>query len=337
MSYGVLAVILPFAVLIGAIVLYVFQDVMPAWRTGIALGPFEFIYYIRRTNSYIRKRFNLIELTDVILDHDAGKSMIEFLKDEFDQPDFYLIGMKKEEAIKELESVATKTAKGDNVLISQSGYRLRVFGLRSLTKGRSLMITFLKDDISFPDSYAMAVAKKLLSFTGVNRRLLTGRRFDLKHVIDFNFAGLGKNLKSFFFVPFNKNAEAESQQFGIMEKFADLIAPIVPIIAQTRLRDTELKAMKTENKELKRENGFLTAKTHSVVAQARSVDEASKALEDVEGSKGKTVRGALTPIIMFIGTVGGAVVFQYGFQTNPILGVVTGYAMSMLIVASVRR
>lgn len=331
-NYFVLGPILVLFSVITISLAYVFQDRFRAWTLGVPLGPFKF-FFVQRTTSGVRERkANVTGLTEVIADMGAGPQMLEALTLNISHPAFKVPGVEVPKLLAKLKATDPSS------FFTNDGYRLFVFGNRSLIRGRELMIGYMKgtSEDRVLAKYAFHSVKTVLTLEGrMTRTMIFGRQFYLPKRISIK--RLGRRLRIFVFYPIDmRDEDNEDQQelLQAMEKHSNLVAGFLPVLSETRLLYTELKNEKKVNRDLTREITKLKADDSRSIAMTQAARDSSNFRRWMVGMGARPVRGAFAAMVIVAAPTGGAILLQYGFQSSGVFGALFGALIAFVVVSS---
>ncbi len=328
-NYFVILPVLVGLFISGIIAAYFLQDRFRAWTLGVPLGPFKFFFVQRTTEGVRERKANVTGLTEVIADMGAGAQLVEMLKINVSHPAFKVPGKENQEFL----SLLSKT--NPDTLFTDEGYRLFVFGSRSLLHGRELIVGYMEgiSEESVLAKYSMHSIKTVLTFEGrMTRTMIWGRQFYLPRRISIK--RLGRRLRIFTFYPIDLKGKQNDKLMQIMEKHANLLANFIPIMSETRMYYIELKNAKKTIADLTRELTIANTENSKSIATAMAVNESSKFRRWMLGTLTRPIRGAFAAVVMIAAPTLGAILIEYTFNSNAVFGAMFGALVAVLLVSS---
>ncbi len=331
-NYFAVGPILVTIFIIGLAAAYILQDRFRAWTLGVPLGPFKF-FFVQRTTTGVRERkANVTGLTEVIADMGAGPQLIEALTLSVKHPAFKVPGVEAQEFLGLLKKTNPAT------LFTNDGFRLFVFGNRSLMHGRELMVAYMEgmSEEKALSHYSFHSVKTVLTLEGrMTRTMIFGRQFYLPRKISIK--RLGRRLRIFVFYPVDMKGEdnkSYDKLMQAMEKHSNLVASFIPVMSETRLYHTELKNANKTIGDLTRTVTELKADSSKSIALTMAARESSNFRRWIVGLGTRPVRGAFAATVMVAAPTIGAILLQYGFNSSPVFGALFGSVIAVLIVSS---
>ncbi len=302
--------------------LWIFQDRF-GFNKGIRLGPYEFI--LDESPHYYRKRRSVNDVTPIVF-KDKERT-IEMLTEEVAGP-FWEGEQNRKELLLFLHKV-------DPNSLSHSGeYDIGAFVLSSLMAPKMLTFVIYRAvgengaPKPFPSSHSLASPKAVFTMSGLlTRRLVLAHYFRFPKSTTVNFEGLGKRMNVSFLLPYDDvNVESLRPSLKkLLEVSTSLYAAIPSVERFSALLKSTQEDLKRQTRISKEYLAEINKLGGRINAQKEVVDFLTK---DSKGTK--RYARPMVPIALYLSPIIGAVVFQYGFQTNPIFGVILGTTIAIM-------
>jgi hypothetical protein len=311
------------------LMIWLFEDFF-GFSKGIGLGPFELLLEYS-DGTYERKRRSLSNVTKIMTGgvEIAIQNIAWWMKQEDCNID------------QETRSFFLKLAQGKTPMeqLADLGLELEVFVASSSMRGNFVMYVLhrSKDSLgrpmSFPDSNARVLKKRAVTLHGlVSRRLL--RVIAYKLPVKVKFEGLMKKSTRVYFVVPEEDAKIKETALAI-EKTGAIINTFVAAIPTERQFGAEIKTLYESREGLRSELKRAQFLIKQGAGDSFEDDKSAQALATMN-AKGRKVVSATVPVVLYSFPVLGAIVFEYGFNTNPIFGVILGATLAMMLVAARR-
>ncbi len=316
---GSVAVALVAAIII---LLWLFQDRF-GFNKGIRLGPYEFI--LDDSPYYYRKRRSVNDVTSVVF-KDKERT-IEMLTEEVNGP-FWEDANHREELLLFLRKV-----KPDS--LTHSGeYDIGAFVLSSLMGPKMLAFVIYRavnpdgSPRPFPSGHSLSSPRAVFTTAGLlTRRLILSFYFKFPKTTTLNFEGLGKRMNCAFLLPYD-DVEVESLRPSLMKllEVSTKLYSTIPSVARYSA------LLKSKDDDLKRQ----TRIANEYLAQINKLGGRINAQQEVVDYLTKDAKGTkryarpMVPVVLYLSPIAGAIIFQYGFDSNPIFGVILGATIAVM-------
>ena len=309
-------------VLATIIVLWIFQDRF-GFNKGIRLGPYEFI--LDDSPYYHRKRRSVNDVTSIVF-KDKERT-IEMLTEEVSGP-FWEGEQNRKELLLFLRKV------DPNSLTHSGEYDIGAFVLSSLMGPKMLTFVIYRAvgpdgaPKPFPSSHSLASPRAVFTTAGLlTRRLVLAFYFRFPKTTTMNFEGLGKRMNVSFLLPYD-DAQIESLRPSLM-KILEVSTSLYAAIPSVERFSALLKSTKED---LKRQ----TRIANEYLAEINKLGGRINAQQEVVDFMTKKAKGTkryarpMVPIMLYLSPIMGAIIFQYGFDSNPIFGVILGTTIAVM-------
>lgn len=305
-------------------VAFLFQDVLPAWRKAMKIGPYELWLHQGASRNIKRRRRNLVDLTEMTFDKKEGAFLIENLIKGMKDPGFHMPPEERHEAIKRLQGISEQYP-----LVETGNYRLAVLGIGSMLGGAQVGVTFLDKRISFPEGYVEGQSE---GWRG--RKYMRGRQFFFPKK-QKKFLGKRKVRISYIeLIPPSYDQKLEAEKLETMREFATDVVPLIPLLAQNHYHEDRHRTDEAKIKQLSRELSAAHQAGFSGLAGGVASKMGLSQLSIILGLGTKPVRSAIPAVVLIVGPIMGDIIFQYGFNTNPLFGVLLGSMLALFLTIS---
>lgn len=312
---------------------YLFRDSFRSFNgLGEPLGKFELNEILGRSKTQRRSRRNIIELTQTMLDHGAGKTLKEALVRGLSDPT-QQIGLDKDQIASEKDKIEEMDT--ETLFISED-LRLRVFGIGGLGSNAEIYVTVLSP---YADLRMLGHPSFSRGGNASDRTVLYGRKIQLPKKYDFG--GLGIRKVSFFdpfpIDPLSGDEEEQKKRTAAIDKITEQILPFLGGINQMRSMALEIKHLETMVHDLKKERASKDLAHAQALASAISGQGLSSSLASLLHLKTASgARATWMMLIMMISGTAGAAIAQNILNTNAILGVLVGLFIGAFISSATR-
>lgn len=301
------------------------------FNKGIGLGPFDLeLFYADRT--YERKKRSLSNVTKIMTGgvEIAIQNIAWWMEQEECNVDektkaFFLKLTKEKTPLEKL---------------AELGLELEIFVASSVMGGNFLLYVLhkLKDSggnpETFPSSNAHARRKRSVTMQGlISKRLLQLTFYKMPNLKQKYPVLSKKAMRTCFAVP--KEDSKDKEVALAIEKIGAIMDEYVRSIPTERMFGAEIKTLSERGSGLKKELVRAQYKIKQGAGDSFEDDKSAQALASMN-AKGRKVVSASVPVVLYTFPILGAIVFQYGLGTNPILGVILGATLGMMLVASRR-
>ena len=311
------------------IVLVIFQDRF-GFNKGMRLGPYEFV--LRCDPYYERRRKSVNDVSAIIFkDREA---LIETLEKEAAGP--YL-----EAGVDEKEGLLMNLRKfNPNNLTHSNDFDIGAFVLSSLMGSKMLLFVMYRsiNPITgaakpFPSGHALAARKAVATSGGfLTRRLIEGQFYRFTKDTTWTFEGLGK-MRVGYFIPDDDISAANIRPS--VEKLLAVSSALYSALPSVQQYGALVKSLKEDSKRLTRLVKEYLQEINRLGGRARSADKTVEAISNMtKGSR--RISSSMVPVLLYTAPIIGAAVFQYGFNSNPIFGVILGTTIAMMATLSKR-
>lgn len=304
--------------------LWLFEDRF-AFNKGIILGPFEWglivgklLYSIRRNVSNITHLMSLDDRLEVL----------QALQEETKNP--YFEEMHGKDQIGKIQRAIKQASVLDNPDVG-----FAAFVLSSILHPRMLVyVIYRKRDpktgepTPFPETQTLVARKSVWTMSGLQSRRMVRGTFLLlqnKHTLEGIFP---KPVHVGLFIPVE-----DSQDKGVLQYLGKIAEPLHNLAAAIRtekqygplVKDLSARLVHARS-ELKRAQSDARANAGKELSDNKTVRWYNK-----HARRGEKINDTKTPFALYTAPILGALLFQYGFQINPIFGVVLGVTVAMLV------
>jgi hypothetical protein len=234
-----------------------------------------------------------------------------------------------------------KSMKPDEMILASSSntdYRLQVLATRSLLGGKGIIWVLSRrrfkdsgDAKVFPEDYALIAERNAFTLQGaMTRGFIEGLYFPSVARIE-KIPGIGRNLKSGFFIPDIDKNDAELVETG--RNLATLMSQVYPYIPTVGAYEREIKGLKRQIEVVTEEAKELRRRIHKMHAYWKADSESEKALDKLSKKTAQQKVSSWTSgiSIMVIPTL-GAIVLGVLFYSS-LVGAVVGAFIGSLLVA----
>ncbi|MCL4518323.1 MAG: hypothetical protein M1587_03910 [Thaumarchaeota archaeon] len=322
------------------LIVYLFEDIIPPWRNAIPLGSYEIWLAQRATRLMKRRKRNFVDLTDMVFDKKDGVSLMQTLIEGMKDPGFKMPNEQREIFLDALNT-AIKVASSQELikkkgypLIETSHHRLIVLGMGSTISRAEVVVALVNKKRSFPEDYVWGQSKGVFRFSGWrSRKYIIARQFYFPKKMK-NFLGKRRiRISAVFFTdPFGD--EDVNERIEMMESMKQLTTDVVPMVtalAEHHIMQDKLKVANRLIVTLQNQVDAAKQAGFTNLAGGNATNSAMDSLSQLTGGKNRPIRGAISPMVIIVGAVGGDVIFQYGFSTNPLWGVFIGSLLALFI------
>jgi len=325
-------------VFIGLLVLWLIEDVFPAWKNANPLGSFEAWLFRDATRVIRKKKRNFVDLTEMAFTKKEGAILIENLVEESRSPDFHIPDKDRAEVSAILSKLAQFVRKNNIYshgypLVEWGNYEIRVIGIGSLLSKAEVAITLIRKGKSFPEDYVLGQSRGKFSFTGFrNRRFLIARQFYFPRRMKKFLGKRSVKVSMVFFVdPLGSNENSELMQ--TMRQMTINYAPVVEFLSRTHTLEDRLKDASARLRDQKRLLDLARKKGFTETATTSAVSDAMSMLEGLTGTFRRPIRGAVPAAALAVIPIASVIITDYGFTPNPspipVFGVVIGVLIAI--------
>ncbi len=306
---------------LGILLAWLYQDVLPAWRNAMKIGPYELWLHKGASKNTKRRRRNLCDLTEMALDRREGSIMIERFIQGMKDPGFHMPSMEKQSFLEKLELAKDSS---EYPFIEVGNFKLHILGIGASLSKPEVGITWLDKRISFPEGYVEGQSD---GWRG--RNYMRGRQFYFPKRVK-NFLGKKKVRMSVLqLIPPLQDQKSEADTLEMLRKLTTDVAPIVPYLAESHVHEDKIRVLERQLTEATRQLDTAVQMGFSNVAGGVATRTGLEQLGFLLNLRMKPMKGALSPVVLIMGPLLGAIVFEYGFNQNPIFGVLLGSVLSV--------
>lgn len=316
---------------IGVIVAYrhFFRDAFRKFGPlGEPLGKFELNETLGRSKAHMRRRTNMVELTDTFLDRGAGTSLKAAFLDEMREQ----LKLHPERDLADIRKIIETVSNADPAtLFVDDRFRFRIFGVGAIGSPNEIYATVIDANTDLRAIGNPAYSRR----GGTGTTILYLRKFQLANKLDFGELGM---MRVSLFVPFELGSTIDEKQYKAMENIHDNLLPYLGGISQVRSLSLQVNHLRNLLEDAKRQLAQRDFRNSETLAAAISGNAVLRGLALVLGIKSASgTRATWMMISVMICTIVSAAVVEYGFHNDPILGVIIGSFIGGFVASTTAR